>query len=201
MAKTAEKRANRPKRVTASYLENSAVYYLQRFDSTAENLRRVLERKVRRATAHPEANIDFEQATTWIQDVVEKMQRLGYVDDSRTARIKARGMLGRGTAPGMIRKKLQMAGAAHEAIDDAMQELLDDNGENISLKAAVNLAKRRRLGPFRPDEQRLERRDKDLAALARSGFDFDTARQIIDAETVDELLERIDEGITPKDFQ
>jgi len=48
-------------------------------------------------------------------------------------------------------------------------------------------ARRRRLGPYRMPEVRAERRDKDLAALARAGFDYDTARRVIEAETLDDL--------------
>ena len=42
-----------PRRVTAQYLENAALHYLQRFASSSASLRRVLMRKVdRSAQAH-----------------------------------------------------------------------------------------------------------------------------------------------------
>ena len=44
------------------------------------------------------------------------------------------------------------------------------------------LARRRRLGPWRSGPERAARRDRDLAALARAGFDLQTARAVIDAE-------------------
>jgi regulatory protein len=43
------------------------------------------------------------------------------------------------------------------------------------------VARRRRLGPYRPAE-RATFREKDLAALARAGFGFALARSVIDAE-------------------
>jgi len=187
------KKTKKPKKISPSYLENAAVYYLQRFDSTAENLRRVLSRKVKRATApsenNPNANLDHEQAHGWIEDVVKKMQHLGYIDDVRTAGIKARGMFARGTAPRKIKQKLSQVGAPAEAIDQALNDLAEENGEALNLKAAIKLAKRRRLGPYRDTEKRDERRDKDLAALARAGFDLETARRVIDCDDPDELLE------------
>ena len=42
---------------------------------------------------------------------------------------------------------------------------------------------RRRLGPFRAAPERQERRERDLAALARAGFGYDVARRVIGAET------------------
>ena len=61
--------------------------------------------------------------------------------------------------------------------------------ENLDLAAAFKLARKRRLGPFRePDsEVRAERREKDLATLARAGFSYDVAQQVIDAPSVEEL--------------
>ena len=35
--------------------------------------------------------------------------------------------------------------------------------------------------------------DKDLATLARAGFDYDTARRVIEAETVDDLIRMLDD--------
>ncbi len=188
-AKRPTPRQQKAKRISPSYLENSALYYLQRFDSTAENLRRVLTRKVKRSIALGNTELDMDEAMGWINNAVQKMQRLGYVDDVRTATFKARNMFHRGTAPAMIRRKLSMAGAGEEAIGQAMDGLTEDNGDNLSIQAAIRLAKRRRLGPFRTPEARQDRRDKDLAALARSGFDLDTARQVIDADTAEDLLE------------
>lgn len=182
------RKAKPPRRITAASLENSALFYLQRFDSTAENLRRVLDRKVRRAAAKG-AEIDAAEVAAWIAETVAKMVRLGYVDDTRTATVKARGLFARGAATGTIRRRLQMAGAPEEAIDAAFEDLERDEGENLDVKAALALARRRRLGPYRDAAGRAERRDRDLAALARAGFDYDTARRVVDADDPDELLE------------
>ena len=54
-------------------------------------------------------------------------------------------------------------------------ELLDEKS------AARIWARKKRLGPFRRDAQtRQENRQRDLAALARAGFSFSTAKKIID---------------------
>ena len=50
-------------------------------------------------------------------------------------------------------------------------------------------ARRRRRGPYRDKTQRSEYREKDLAALARAGFNYDTAQKVIDAESI-EILEQ-----------
>jgi len=180
-----------PKRITASYLENAAVFYLQRYDSTGENLRRVLRRKVKRAAAHPEADIDMLSVDGWIDGVITKMQRIGYIDDTRTASTKARTLFARGIAPGMIRRRLNAAGAPEEAIDTALATLQENNEGNLNLQAAATFARRRRLGPHRPQNDREAKRDKDLAALARAGFGYAIAHKIINAETPEDILDDI----------
>ncbi len=180
----------RPRRITAASMENAALFYLRRFDSTAENLRRVLMRRVRRAAMHPETAVDAAEAARWIETVVAKMIRLGYVDDARTADLKARGLFARGTPPAMIRRRLMLLGAGEAEIDQAI-EGIEDGCADAELTAAATLARRRRLGPFRPAAARAERRDKDLAALARAGFSLETARRVIDAADAEDLQEEI----------
>ena len=44
-------------------------------------------------------------------------------------------------------------------------------------------------GHFADPAKREERHDKDLSILARSGFSYDMAQRVIDAENADELEE------------
>jgi regulatory protein len=55
--------------------------------------------------------------------------------------------------------------------------------EGDELAAAHALARRRKLGPYRAGE-RASFRQKDLAALARAGFAFGIAREVIDGDPV-----------------
>ena len=50
------------------------------------------------------------------------------------------------------------------------------------MAAARAAARRRRLGPWRRQDDRAGSRQKDLAALARLGFAYATARAVIDGE-------------------
>ncbi|HET9953095.1 MAG TPA: RecX family transcriptional regulator [Polyangiaceae bacterium] len=46
---------------------------------------------------------------------------------------------------------------------------------SAELEAAREFVRKRRIGPHRPEPERAPNRRKDLAKLARAGFDFDTA--------------------------
>jgi regulatory protein len=182
------KRPSRP--VTATYLQNAAAFYIERYPSTAEGLRRVLDRRVRKARMTDVPVMDnVEQA---IDAIVGKFVRAGMIDDRAFAQTKARALHRRGTSAKLTRQKLRLAGVDGDTLDQAMagldEELHTDPGQR-EWKAAVALARRRRLGPYRPEKDRPACRVRDLAAMARAGFDYDLARKVIDALGVEALDE------------
>ena len=182
------KRPARP--ITAKYLLNAATFYLERYPATAEGLRRVLGRRVRKAELAEAPVIEnVEQA---IEAIVAKFVDAGAIDDKEFAQTKARALHRRGASSRLMRQKLQHAGVDGDTLDRAMAALdqeLDTNPAEREWQAAVALARRRRLGPFRPEEDRKDKRTRDLAAMARAGFAFDVAKKVIDAKSADALDE------------
>jgi len=174
-----------PKRVTPQYLENAALHYLERFASSAANLRRVLMRRVDRSVQ--EHGTDREEAARWVDDLLARYQRSGLLDDAGYARMKAESLHRRGASTRAIREKLAAKGVARDAVDGALDRVREDVEGDLDLAAALALAKRRRLGPFRAPESRPAHRDKDLAALGRAGFAYEIARRVVDAEDVEDL--------------
>jgi len=173
-----------PRRATAKHLENAALHYLERFASSAAHLKRVLMRRVERsARVH---GTDRAEGAALVEALVARFERAGMVDDRVYAEGRVAALFRRGTAPRAIRAALRAKGVAGETIEAALGTL--DAAGDPELTAATALARRRRLGPFRPADARAARRDKDLAALARAGFGYDVARRVIDAEDPD-LLE------------
>lgn len=82
-------------------------------------------------------------------------------------------------------RELKKKGVADEDVAHALETLGGDR-DDANRTAAIRYARRRRLGPFRTDD-RAVRRERDLAAMARAGFDYETARAIIDADDSDTL--------------
>lgn len=174
-----------PRQVTPSYLMNAAVYYLQRFASSRANLRRVLERKCLRSIAHHGGDMDT--CRTWIAEVCDTLERQGFLNDRSFAEARARSMAAQGKASRAIRMTLAQKGVDREMVDAALERLAEDSGHpedaNPDLVAAVTYARKRRLGPWRLDAGlRAEKREKDLAALARQGFSPDVAFKVVDAD-------------------
>ncbi len=185
------------RKITERSIENAALFYLQRFSSSAENLRRVLIRKVWRAAGV--AGADCEQGfiadgAAIVDRIVNRFVESGLLDDRTYAENRAASLHRRGLPVARIRHQLALKGVGLDAIDHALAALIEEGREapaSLDLAAAVNLARRRRLGPFRQPPDRMGMRTKDLAVLARAGFSYPLAVQVIDAVCPDVLMEHI----------
>jgi len=163
---------------TRDNLDRAALRYLERFDSSAANLRRVLRGHVARA-ARAHAELDVPAAERLVDELLERYQASGLINDARYAESLARGLHARGTSRRGVRHKLRARGVSAEAIDAAIASTGRDS-DDAELDAARAFVRRRRLGPHRPEHQRAERYQRDLAALARAGFSFDVARRALE---------------------
>src|SRR5512133_12891 len=79
--------------IGSDLLEKWALGYLERFASSAENLRRVLRRRMRRRTSDNES---VQRAAALIDELVERYRASGLIDDAAYAAARARGRLARG---------------------------------------------------------------------------------------------------------
>lgn len=163
---------------TRDTLDKAALRYLERFDSSAANLRRVLCGHVARA-ARAHVDLDVEAAEVLVDELIERFEASGLLDDARYAESLARGLQTRGASRRGIRHKLRARGVSAETIDAAITASGRDS-DDAELDAARAFVRRRRLGPHRPPDKRAERYQRDLAALARAGFSFDTARRALE---------------------
>lgn len=166
-------RPTRPSRPpTLSSLEKSALFRLERASLSEKQLREGLKRKLMRADALSE------ETRGWIDVVVDKMKRLGFVDDERTAAARARSLRSTGTSARGAMMKLRQKGLAADvaaralaSVDERTDDGRDDGG-TAELDAAREYARRRKLAAKDPQ--------KALAALARRGFSYATAKRALE---------------------
>ena len=178
MAGRAKARNGAEQRVDPAELEKTALGYLERFSASTADLRRVLRRRFRR-TGPPEAEDGPADAAARIEALIERFLKAGFLDDHRYARAKASSLHRRGESRRGIALRLKQHGITGEILAETLASLgaPETGGE---LAAAANLLRRRRLGPYRPEEIRKACRPRDLAALARAGFPLDVARRALD---------------------
>ncbi len=156
-----------------------ALAYLRRYASSAENLRRVLRRRALREARRAGANPDWSAAAPMIEAVLARLARAGLIDDTGYAALRAEKLHRRGQPARRIRARLAAKGVAAEVIDGAIGDI-KERDPDADFRAACRFVLRRRLGPLRPKAERQAVRTRDLAALGRAGFDYATARRVLD---------------------
>jgi regulatory protein len=179
-------RRRQPAVATPENLERAAYAYLARYAAPAAHLRRILLARVARSARFH--GTDPQAGTATVEALVARLADLGLLDDTAYAQAMARRLARRGAALAGIHARLRAKGVGAEDAAAALGALKEEAADP-DLAAGLAFARRRRLGPFRPAAERLARRLKDLAALARQGFDAELARRVIDADDLDELEE------------
>jgi regulatory protein len=176
----------RPPNVTRIGLEGAALRYLERFDCSVARLKKVLTERVAKAAR---AGVEEAAAAPAIIDqILERYQESGLINDQRFAKNFAERQRDRGASRRMIEQKLRARGISSETVAELMPH---SESAQTELDAAQAFARRRRLGPHRKPEAREAYRRKDLMAMARAGFNYDTASRVIgvgnSSSTDDEL--------------
>ena len=142
--------------------------YVGRFATTRAKLAQYLRRKL------------FEKG--WdaprppdIETLVERLSKLGYVDDAAFAVGKARSLGQRGYGERRVDMALRQAGVGED--DAALAKAMASEG---AVSSAVRYAQRRRIGPFAPEAVDTKGRARALANMVRAGHGFDLARRLVD---------------------
>jgi regulatory protein len=176
---------NQAAAIDGALIERWALAYLGRFASSAENLRRVLLRRVRKRL--PEDRDAQAAAAVVIDGLVTRYRRSGLVDDAAYAAGRMRARLRRGQSLRTIRAGLAAKGVAADDAEVAIAALRHEGGDP-DLASACAFARRRRVGPYRrtPAEDGDGVREKELAAFARAGFSRAIAEAMLNCATPEE---------------
>ena len=208
--------------MTPKRIRNIAEHYVASRECSAAMLRAVLERRASswlRTLAEGEREDALAETRAAIEAEVERMQRLGYIDDARFARLKARSGLAAGKGAWRVARDLGAKGVDGDLLRDAlvagarefveegrgwlaMPSVDDEHGDDeetiiarAEREAAETHARKRGLGRFRRrplPEDRLERMKiwrREAASLARAGFGMDLIREVLDEGFGEELDE------------
>lgn len=161
--------------LTPERLEQAALAYLQRYANSAEGLARVLRRRLAKAAREGRAAA----GPADVQAVVQKLLRLGLLNDELFAEGRAGRLARQGRSQRSIARRLAAAGLGEAEVAHGLAAAGTDPSDELA--RAIAFSRRRRLGPFRPAAARGAKRLADMAALARQGFAYDLARNVVDA--------------------
>jgi regulatory protein len=187
-------------------LRQAALSYLARYASTQAALARVLDKRIdtwarKKGSRYEPIEQDRAEiaaavatAKALAREVVTAMAQAGAVSDAAYAEVRASSL----RRTGRSRRGVIAALAAKGVDADTARTVLENEevgGDAAELTAAVRLARKRRVGPFRtgvPPEPPAAMRE--LAILARAGFAQNLARQVLamDRGDAEALLEAPD---------
>lgn len=156
------------KKITHQRLYNITLYYLSRYEASADKVRQMLKRRIMKMMQQGQ-EIPAE-TDEWIRDIISKIIHLGYVNDKRYGENQVRIMTAQGKSARFIALKLAQAGLSSELIDALLSSSDVDD-----LCRAQALVKRKKMGWLRPENIQKEYYKKDLVALGRAGFSYETA--------------------------
>jgi regulatory protein len=176
-----KKKKKQPRKITPTYLENSAIYYLERFSSSTDNLRRVMTRKIMKSCYFYQED-DIEEKKEWLEVVIAKLVRIGYLNDETYTNMKARSLRYSGNSKRNIMGKLKQKGLSEEMINKSLSKADEDlfDGEDGEIEAAKHYAKKKRFGQYRTKSEEENTKQKELASMARAGFSYDIAKKILE---------------------
>ena len=168
-----QKVRRQPKPLDRPRLEELALAYVARFATSAAKLEAYLKRKVRERGWDGEGEPD-------LPVLIGRYVELGYVDDEGYAKARAGGLLRRGYGPRRVNQALGAAGIAEEIREKVRASANEERA------AAFAMARKRGFGPFGQEAPDRPKREKQLAAMLRAGHTLDSARELVNAASVEQ---------------
>jgi regulatory protein len=178
------KKRRKPKEPTPRWLRDQALRYLDRFATTTQKMHTHLFKKSQPALALFE--LDEAELHLTIDTEIAKLVASGFMNDREYAASKARIMVKQGKSLNQIRRKL-MDLEVPDDIQEAAISGLGEDREGIDFAAAALYARKRKFGPYKSEDTRQARWEKEMSSLARNGFSYGIASRVLAMETVESI--------------
>ena len=114
-----------------------------------------------------------------IDVVLSDLENSKYLNDKFYSNSKAKNLIQRGSSINKIRNYLMSKGINQKFVKETLDKIKDEN-EDQDFFSDLKVCKKRRIGPCRVEDNRPLFYKKDIAVLARNGFDFDTSKRVMD---------------------
>ena len=160
--------------------------YIEKYAPSKQQLKTYLLKKYLR-TSIP--NINKKNISDLIDVVIQDLEQTKFLNDKYYSKTKAKNLIQKGSSINKIRNYLFLKGIKNSYITETISEIKENN-EDQDFFSAVKLCKKKRIGPSRDENNRSLFYKKDMGILARSGFDFETSKKVIDIDK-DEYLKII----------
>ena len=146
-----------------------AIYYLSKYSSSKKNLEFILKKKIRRLS--DEKKIRFHLYNE-IQIIIAKLEKLNLINDQVFVESKIQSLQYQAKSKNYIKQYLLQKGIDKQLIEEQIS-LFYENNKNLEKENALKFAKKRNLLDNDQDYQ------KKLSKMARAGFSYDIAKEVL----------------------
>ena len=172
--------------VTVDEMRNFAFAYVEKYAPSKQQLKTYLLKKYMKLSA---SDVRKKDVNKLIDIVLSDLEKNRFINDQFYSESKAKSMIQRGNSINKIRNYLIGKGINETFIKDTVDKIKEDNSDQ-DFFSAIKICKKKRIGPARDENNRPLFYKKDIGILARSGFDFDTSKRVMDIDK-DEYLKII----------
>ena len=172
--------------VTVDEMRNFSFAYIEKYAPSKQQLKTYLLKKYIKSKI---PNVNKKNIIDLIDVVLEDLENTKFLNDQFYSDSKAKSLIQRGSSINKIRQYLMSKGVKNNYIKDTIDKIKDKN-EDQDFFSAIKICKKKRVGPARDENNRPLFYKKDTGILARSGFDFETSKKVLDLDK-DEYLKII----------
>ena len=169
--------------MTIEEMRKFAFAYIDKYSPSKQQLKTYLLKKYLKSSL---PSFKKKNITDLISVVTENLEKTQFINDKFFSDTKAKNLIQRGSSINKIRNYLISKGIKDKHIKETINKIKENN-EDQDFFSAIKICKKKRIGPARDEDNRSLFYKKDISILARSGFDFETSKKVMDIEKKDYL--------------
>ena len=168
---------------TIEEMRNFSFAYVEKYAPSKQQLKIYLLKKYLKSSS---PSVKKKDIIDLIDLVTEDLTKNNFISDKFYSESKAKSLIQRGSSINKIRNYLISKGIQDKYIKETINKIKEEN-ENQDFFSAIKICKKKRIGPARDQDNRPLFYKKDISILARSGFDYETSKKVLELEKEDYL--------------
>ncbi len=167
--------------MTIEEMRNFALIYIEKYAPSKQQLKTYLLKKYLKTKL---TNVSKTNINDLIEIVTEDLEKTQFINDKFYSESKAKSLIQKGSSINKIRNYLISKGVGQKYIKDTLEKINEKN-EDQDFFSAIKICKKKRIGPSRDENNRSLFYKKDMGILARSGFNFEVSKRVLDIDKED----------------
>ena len=163
---------------TVEEMKNFSFAYIEKYAPSKQQLKTYLLKKYLKSKI---SSVKKSNINDLIDIVAEDLEKSKFINDKFYSESKAKSLIQRGSSINKIRKYLFSKGVGEKYIKNTIEKI-QINNQDQDFFSAIKICKKKRIGPNRDEANRELFYKKDIGVLARSGFDFEVSKRVMEID-------------------